>query len=150
VAAITSGAGYEGVDEYDPLGDDHLDLPKHAPVAKIFHEETQDAASRQSSVKIHVERWQTDNHGVSVESSAPALVALRLLNYPAWQVTVRKSRHTAKPDDLDQMLVPIEAGKSEIQVRFLHTPDQTGGHCSFDFKSADRRGLLAQGRSRKA
>jgi hypothetical protein len=32
-----------------------------------------------------------------------------------------------KPDDLDQMLVPIEAGKSEIQVRFVRTSDQTGG-----------------------
>jgi len=151
LAAITSGAGYEGVDEYDPLGDDHLDLPKHAPVAKIFHEETQDAASRQSSVKIHVERWQTDNHGVSVESSAPALVALRLLNYPAWQVTVKGKVVTPqKPGDLDQMLVPIEAGKSEIQVRFLHTPDQTAGIAVSILSLLIAGGLLAQGRSRKA
>jgi len=62
--------------------------------------------------------WRTDNHKVFVQSSEPALVALRLLNYPAWQVTVNgKTVAPEKPDDLDQMLVPIEAGKSEIQVR---------------------------------
>ena len=128
LAAITSGAGYEGVDEYDPLGDDHLDLPKHAPVATIFPAESADPAGNTSTVKIRVEIWLTDNHKVSVESSAPALVALRLLNYPAWQVTVNGKVVTPrKPDDLDQMLIPIEAGKSEIQVRFARTPDQTAG-----------------------
>jgi len=30
LAAIKTSTGYEGVDEYDPLGDDHLDLPKRA------------------------------------------------------------------------------------------------------------------------
>jgi hypothetical protein len=151
LAAITSGAGYEGVDEYDPLGDDHLDLPKHAPVAKIFHEETQDVANRQSSVKIHVETWQTDNHGVSVESTAPALVALRLLNYPAWQVTVKGKVVTPqKPDDLDQMLVPIEAGKSEIRVRFAHTPDQTAGIAVSILSLLIAGGLLAQRKPRRA
>jgi hypothetical protein len=51
-----------------------------------------------------------------------------LLNYPAWQVKVNgKTVAPEKPDDLDQMLVPIEAGNSEIQVRFVCTRDQTAG-----------------------
>jgi hypothetical protein len=78
-------------------------------------------------------------------------VALRLLNYPAWQVTVKGKVVTPqKPDDLDQMLVPIEAGKSEIQVRFLHTPDQTAGIAVSILSLLIAGGLLAQGRSRKA
>lgn len=128
LAAITNGAGYEGVDEYDPLGDDHLDLPKRAPVAKILPKDSENSAGITSTARIHVEIWQTDNHKVFVESPAPALVAMRLLNYPAWLVTVNgKTVTPQKPDDLDQMLVPIEAGNSTVQVRFVRTPDQTAG-----------------------
>jgi hypothetical protein len=127
-AAITNGTGYEGVDEYDPLGDDHLDLPKHAPLAAVLPEASKDSRSNPLEAKIQVELWRTDNHRVFVESAAPARVALRLLNYPAWQVTVNGNTVTPeKPDDLDQMLVPIEAGKSEIQVRFVRTNDQSAG-----------------------
>jgi hypothetical protein len=127
-AAITSGTGYEGVDEYDPLGDDHLDLPKHAPFAKILLEGTEDSPRATPSGKIQIEIWETNNHRVFVESSAPGRLALRLLNYPAWQVMVNgKAVTPEKPDDVDQMLIPIEAGKSEIQVRFARTEDQTAG-----------------------
>src|SRR5882762_8556594 len=87
-AAIQSGTGYEGVDEYDPLGDDHLDLPKHAPLAEIFKAESDNLAGRPVVATIRIESWETNNHKLFVDSSAQARVALRLLNYPAWQVTV--------------------------------------------------------------
>jgi hypothetical protein len=149
LAAITSATGYEGVDEYDPLGDDHLDLPKRAPVAKILQPESDDSPGEPPSAKIRVETWQTDNHIVSVESSAPARVALRLLNYPAWQVTVNgKAVPPQKPDDLDQMLVPIEAGQSEIQVRFVRTPDQTAGIAVSILSLLLAGGLLVQRKAR--
>ncbi len=127
-AAIQSGTGYEGVDEYDPLGDDHMDLPKHAALANIFTAESDNLAGRPVVATIRIETWETNNHKLFVDSTAQARVALRLLNYPAWQVTVNGKPVTPeKPDDLDQMLVPIGAGKSEIEVRFVRTPDQTAG-----------------------
>jgi 6-pyruvoyl-tetrahydropterin synthase related domain len=143
-AAIAKGAGYEGVDEYDPLGDDHLDLPKNAPLAAILPQSSKDSRSKPPDAKIQVELWRTDNHKLFVESSAPALVALRLLNYPAWQVTVNgKAVATEKPDDLDQMLVPIEAGNSEIQVRFVRTTDQAAGTALSILSLLLAAGLLA-------
>jgi hypothetical protein len=144
LAATKTDTGYEGVDEYDPLGDDHLDLPKHAPLAAIFPESPKNAHGKPPNAKIQVETWRTDNHQVFVECSAPARVALRLLNYPAWQVTVNsKTVKPEKPDDLDQMLVPIEAGKSEIQVRFVRTMDQTAGNALSLFSLLLAAGLLA-------
>ena len=127
-AAIAKGTGYEGVDEYDPLGNDRLDLPKHAPLAAVLPQASKDSRSNPLEAKIQIELWRTDNHRLFVESAAPARVALRLINYPAWQVTVNgKAVAPEKPDDLDQMLVPIRAGKSEIQVRFVRTSDQLAG-----------------------
>jgi hypothetical protein len=150
LAAIKSGAGYEGVDEYDPLGDDHLDLPKNAPLAKILPGTSSNSHGKPPNAKLQIEIWRTDNHKVSVESSGPALVALRLLNYPVWQVTVNgKTVAPEKPDDLDQMLVPIETGKSEIQVRFVRTNDQTAG-IALSFLSLLAAGLLAPRKSLKA
>jgi hypothetical protein len=150
-AAIKSGTGYEGVDEYDPLGDDHMDLPKHAPLASLLPRESEDSAGMPPGGKIGIETWETNNHKLFVESPKPARVALRLLNYPAWQVTVNGKPVTPeKPDDLDQMLVPIAAGKSEIQVRFVHTRDQTAGIVLSIISLLLATGLLVPGKSRTA
>ncbi|HET7105694.1 MAG TPA: 6-pyruvoyl-tetrahydropterin synthase-related protein [Candidatus Acidoferrum sp.] len=149
-AAIQSGAGFEGVDEYDPLDDDHMDLPKHAPLATIFKAESDISAGRQSAVKIRIETWQTNNHKLFVDSSSRARVALRLLNYPAWQVTVNgKAVATEKTDDLDQMLVPITAGKSEIEVRWVRTPDQKAGIAISILSLLLAAGLLVPSKSLK-
>ncbi|HET6930283.1 MAG TPA: 6-pyruvoyl-tetrahydropterin synthase-related protein [Candidatus Acidoferrum sp.] len=150
-AAITNGAGYEGVDEYDPLGDDHMDLPKRAPLAAIFPGEATGSPAAPPSASIQVEQWDTTNHRLSVDSSAPTRVALRLLNYPTWEVTVNGKRVAPeKPDDLDQMLVPIGAGKSEIQVRFVRTADQTAGIALSIFSLLTSAGLLASRKSPNA
>jgi hypothetical protein len=78
--------------------------------------------------KIQIQLWQPQHKELLVESPAPARVALRLLNYPAWQVSVNgKSVVPERPDDVDQMIVPIGAGKSEIRVRFSRTLDRTAG-----------------------
>jgi hypothetical protein len=127
-AAITSGTGYEGVDEYDPLDDDHLDLPKHAPVAAILPTATEAPGAIPPNAKIQIKRWAADSKILFVESAAPARVALRVLNYPAWQVQVNgRSVAPEKREDLNQMLVPINAGKSEIRVRFGRTSDRSAG-----------------------
>jgi hypothetical protein len=150
LAAIKSETGYEGVDEYDPLGDDHLDLPKNAALAKILPGSSNHSRGKPPNAKLQIEMWRTDNHKVFVESSEPAVVALRLLNYPAWQVTVnRKTVAPEKPDDLDQMLVPIESGKSEIQVRFVHTSDQAAGIAISIFSLLLATSLLAPPKSVK-
>ena len=151
LAAIKSDTGYEGVDEYDPLGDDHLDLPKHSPLARVLPAETENSSSTPPHADIKIQTWETNDHRLFVESSVPALVALRLLNYPAWQVTVNgKSVSPGKPDDIDQMLVPVEAGKSEIEVRFVRTWDQRAGIALSIFSLLIAAGLLMPPKSQRS
>jgi len=149
--AIANGTGYEGVDEYDPLGDDHMDLPKRAQLATIFPGEATDSPAPLPSAEIQVEQWDTTNHRIYVDSSGSARVALRLLNYPIWEVTVNGERVAPeKPDDPNQMLVPIAAGKSEIQVRSVRTADQTAGIALSIFSLLISAGLLAARKSSNA
>jgi len=127
-AAIANGSGYEGVDEYDPLGDDHLDLPKQAPAAAILPPSAEAANTPAAAGKVQVELWQPNEKQIAVWSAQPARVALRLLNYPAWEVTVNGLIvPSERPDDVNQMVVPVPAGKSEIRVRFRRTPDRVAG-----------------------
>jgi hypothetical protein len=127
-AAISSGTGYEGVDEYDPVGDDHLDLPKNTPLAAVVSGCSDDAPQCRIDAKIQVQSWEPETKKISVQSSGPALIALRLLNYPAWQATVNgRPVSLERPDDVSQMLVPVQAGSSEIQIRLVRTSDRSMG-----------------------
>jgi len=125
-AAIASGEGFDGTDEYDPIGDDHYNLSGQAPRAQVLPEET--AAAPATPPKIVVERWTPERKIVRVESTQAARLALRLLNYPAWQVQVNGSRvQPDAADDSGQMIVPIPAGQSRISARFTRTRDRTLG-----------------------
>src|SRR5258708_7831725 len=53
--AIANGQGFEGTDEYDPLGDDHTNLPEKAPAVQILAaEESWGSAPK---AEIHIARW---------------------------------------------------------------------------------------------
>jgi hypothetical protein len=75
-----------------------------------------------------VERWTPENKIVRVESPRPLRLALRLLNYPAWQVDVNGSRiQPESAEDSGQMIVPLPDGQSRVTVRFTRTVDRTIG-----------------------
>jgi len=131
-AAIASDDGFDGADEYDPIGDDHYNLPARAPRAQALPPEedaegqTENAAATPPA--IVVERWTPEDKIVRVESPRPLRLALRLLNYPAWQVDVNGSRiQPESAEDSGQMTVPLPAAKSRITVRFMRTLDRTIG-----------------------
>jgi 6-pyruvoyl-tetrahydropterin synthase related domain len=125
--AVVSGSGFDGVDEYDPLADDHLDLPADAPEIQVLAADS--AEEQPPENRITVEKWKTEDKRINIESAAPARIALRLLNYPAWQVQVNgKTVQPGRLEDLNQMVIPIAAGNSNITVRFTRTPDRQVGN----------------------
>jgi hypothetical protein len=150
---VKAGTGFDGVDEYDPIGDDHYNLPPKAPQVKLLAAspdagdsltstntaKSPDAtaapgatasatAAAPAGATILVQRWTTDQKILRVNALGPVRVALRLLDYPAWRVEVNGARVTPESEgDTAQMVVSLPGGASEITVRFVRTWDRTVG-----------------------
>jgi hypothetical protein len=138
-AAIDRGEGFDGTDEYDPIGDDHYNLPPKAPPAQLLTsaEDVESPIPKPATKapevgaerwRVTVERWTPEDKIVNVESPQPVRLALRLLNYPAWQVEVNGAK--IKPEhaeDSGQMIVLLPPGSSRVTVHFARTPDRTLG-----------------------
>jgi hypothetical protein len=131
-ASIASGEGFDGTDEYDPVGDDHYNLPAKAPRIQVIplneDAEVEPATTAASQSTIVIERWLAEEKVIRVESMRSTRLALRLLNYPAWQVQVNGSRIQPElAEDSGQMVILVPAGQSRIDIRFTRTPDRTAG-----------------------
>lgn len=124
--ALVSGQGFDGTDEYDPLGDDHVDLPLVAPLTKTLPADSADSSIPQARVEI--QRWSTEQKQIRVDTPSSARIALRVLNYPAWRAQVNGKLFTPeRMDDVNQMVIPVEPGTSEIRVQFTRTADRKFG-----------------------
>lgn len=124
--AITNGTGYDGTDEYDPKGDDHLDLPASTPLVKLLPAHPEETPHPQAVVQVRT--WTTEHKEIHVEAQDSARLALRVLNYPAWRVELNGKPITPeRMDDVNQMVIPVGPGTSDIGVRFVRTPDRTLG-----------------------
>ena len=124
-AHFTSGAGYFGTDEYGPRGSDHYDLDQHAPLVGLRQGEN---AVPEPSPRVQVHQWGPRRKEFVAHSPEPVTAALRLLNYPAWQVEVNGKRVRALSNpQTGQMLVALPAGSSRVQVAFATTPDRLWG-----------------------
>jgi hypothetical protein len=123
--AVDSGTGFEGTDEYDPRGDDHMEIPKGQPEAIVNFEEESDPPPKS---EVRVERWAAEDRIVLVRTEKAAAVRLRLLHHPAWQVTLNgKPVKTARTEIYDAIVVPVSAGESKIEARFTQTLDRKIG-----------------------
>jgi hypothetical protein len=125
--AIADGAGYEGTDEYQPLGCDRTDLPENVPRASLLDPET-NAGVSEKGVRVHVEAWTAEHKVVDVDTTRPVTLRLQLVAYPAWQATVNGARAAVEPlPDNAVVTLPLAAGSNHIDLRFVHTQDRIAG-----------------------
>jgi hypothetical protein len=116
---MATGAGYEGTDEYTPFGADPYDIDKNARRVTV---------DGPAHAAIRVSQWSPEFKLFTAQLSASDNLALRLFNYPAWQVEVNGHQVQAGTrDDTGQMLVPVEAGANRVQITFIRTWDRTAG-----------------------
>lgn len=126
-SGIEEGKGFDGTDEYDPVGDDHYNLPEKAPLTEVLSSDGSRGTPREA--RIHVDRWSGEDKEVSVSAREPVRVELRVLNYPAWQVEVNgKTITPQKGEESGQMIVPVSAGETRIVLRFVRTRDRVLGN----------------------
>ena len=124
--AIANGQGFDGTDEYDPATDDHTNLPAKAPPVQILPAAASKAAAPKAEVQI--ERWSAEDKELSVTSPQPLRLAIRLLDYPAWQVEVNGRRVTPEsPESTGQIFLPLPAGAQRIRIEFMKTSDRKCG-----------------------
>ncbi|HTW57501.1 MAG TPA: 6-pyruvoyl-tetrahydropterin synthase-related protein [Terriglobales bacterium] len=116
---MTDRIGYEGADEYTPVGADPSAIDKAAPNV---------VALGASHPAIHVLEWKAEFKSFTAETPAADELALRLFRYPAWKLTV--NGQVVQPGvraETGQMLVPVAAGMNRVQIRFTRTWDRTAG-----------------------
>jgi hypothetical protein len=134
---IQSGRGYEGTDEYQPLGCDRYDLPGADPMGEMIGKPAQRVQRFDDGTHVfklapdntvRIKRWIADEKLFSTQQTAPTTLALRLLNYPGWKVQVDgNSVPPGAAPETAQMLVALPAGAHQLEVRFTSTWDRIAG-----------------------
>jgi hypothetical protein len=111
--------GYEGTDEYTPLGVDPAAIDKDARYATVVGP---------AHAAIHVLHWGAESKELSAQMSEPDQLALRLFRYPAWKAKVNgRAVETSTRAKTGQMLVPVGAGMNRVEVTFVRTWDRIIG-----------------------
>jgi hypothetical protein len=129
LAALQNNEGFEGVDEYDPLGDDHSLLPEKSERVTVMRAAAPEAeAEVASDAEVTVQRWTAEKKEMRITTREPSLLKLRLLDYPAWRVEVNEAEVVPEQTGETALIsVPLTAGSSDVVVRFIRTPDRTIG-----------------------
>jgi hypothetical protein len=149
-AAIRTGHGYEGTDEYTPLGCDPYDLPgaildpespqvfeksSPTPLVQQFTPASRKIASTPPP-QISIDKWLPEQKSFRVDTSEPVTLALRLVNYPAWEVRIDGA--AVNPDSqprIARMLLQVPTGEHRVEVNFRRTWDRTAGAAISSFST---------------
>lgn len=136
--SIQAGFGYEGTDEYQPLGSDRYELPgtdangvwiasSPAPDVRQYDASIGNGKSAAPLV-FRIQRWTATHRSFSAQASAPTMIAVRLLAYPGWQVQVDGATSTiAIAPKTGEMLLALPAGTHQLNIDFRNTWDRITG-----------------------
>jgi hypothetical protein len=118
-----SGAGYEGTDEYVPVGADPYEIKQDAPRVAL-----EDSGAPPQIPQLQIQQWNAESKMFTAVLTRPGQLVLRLFNYPAWSVEVNgQAVATSTRDITGQMLIPVQAGENRVQINFTRTWDRTLG-----------------------
>jgi hypothetical protein len=133
--------GYDPAEEYAPLDTSPWNLPgepatddkdapppPETPRVEMISKNGEVVAFNDAAVRVSYQDWSAGHRAFTVESAAPTLLSLRLLNYPAWQVRV--DGQIVQPGHqpvTGQMILPIATGRHRVEISFRRTWDRSIG-----------------------
>src|ERR1700683_2512826 len=120
--AITDGSGYEGTDEYVPVGADAYEINKNLPRV---------SDTTGAPVPSQILTWGAREKHFKIHVGTAEELTVRLFNYPAWAVAVNgKPTETRTTEDAGLILVPVAPGDNDIRIYFRRTNDRLVGMIS--------------------
>jgi len=140
VARFRDG-GFQGTDEYTAAAADNDAIQQDLPRIRLLraadgdegngaagaNPEWQGGGADLPSSDVQIGRWDVERMSATVRSGA-GFAVLRVMDYPAWRVTVNGAPVDSRPRrDDGLMVVPVAAGVSQIDVRYGATPDVWAG-----------------------
>jgi hypothetical protein len=138
--ATFRATGFEGTDEYTPTGAANDAIQQGLPAIRLLgsasaeesttgdHPQWTADPSQEIPGAVAITRSNSEQISASVASNTPGYAVLRLMDYPAWRITVNGSDLRDRPHRGDGLLViPIPAGVTRIDVRWHVTSDEWGG-----------------------
>jgi len=138
---IRTDHGYEGTDEYAPVGFDRFAIPGAnqvtddqpiPPGPPVLRYQKLDPVSEKTvpatGVRLHTEEWTAEHRVFNSESPQPVTLAVRLADFPAWKLRVDGvDTSTESQPPQGEILIPLRAGSHHVEIRFVRTPDRTAG-----------------------
>jgi hypothetical protein len=116
---IRMAGGYEGSTQFMP--------PSVTPEKLAAVRREPAVAAPGSSAFVQVLQWDPEDKAVLVRSATPTTLVFRILDYPGWRATINGRPASHSTDDTGRLTVPVSAGESRVEVRFLRTPDRIVG-----------------------
>jgi hypothetical protein len=143
VANENSGAGFEGTDEYAPIGADNSLVATALPDACLASVPNRTLGVIDTP-GANPDWWVEQNSCVATFSAAtapdgerfhlsavipqPGVLILRLRRYPAWHVTINGRPAAALPQRDDGLIeLPVARGPLDVSADWVTTPDVTAG-----------------------
>jgi hypothetical protein len=133
-------AGFQGSDEYAPVDADNSEIQKGLPAIRLLNSATAEGSpgddhaqwcpdsAQEIAGAIAITPSGLERVSASVATNAPGYAVLRLLDYPAWRITVNGAALGDRPHRSDGLLViPVAAGMTRIEVAWRITPDEWSG-----------------------
>jgi len=125
-AGIAADHGFDGTDEYTPLGCDRYSLAQTAPRVSLLDQDA--TAQTGEASRVRIQRWSAGHRVVNVDAQRPMLLSLRVVNYPAWQLHMDGLPAAAKSaPTTGEIRAPLAIGAHQLDLRFGRTADRTAG-----------------------
>ena len=127
VADVAAGRGYDGIEGFEPRGAKTDELDEENPRVGEIDPETGDI-NEPEAAQVKIQSWSTEYKAFDAKSDEPLTLALKLLNYPAWQVRVDGQVTLAESAiETGQIVIHLNRGAHRVEIQFQRTRDRTIG-----------------------
>ncbi len=137
---LRTGAGFEGMYEYEPPNTDRSMIAMNLPAACLVDDPTLELGKQDDDGNLvwdasqktcqatfpAVTGWETDPEHLRIRAATTqaGFLVLRLLSFPAWSVRVNGELMRDLPQREDGLLaVPVPAGEVNVTADWVITPD---------------------------